>query len=63
MTIEFIDNGIEFDSTQKEHKHPKTLKETPIGGLGILLAKNYADELIYTYDNGENHLKIIKNVE
>ncbi len=64
LTIEFVDNGIQFDPTLKENPEtPKTLDETQIGGLGILLAKNYADEIIYTYENNENRLKIIKKVE
>ena len=54
LTIEFVDNGIQFDPTLKENPEtPKTLDETQIGGLGILLAKNYADEIIYTYENNE----------
>ena len=64
LTIEFVDNGIQFDSTLKEDPEtPKSLDEAQIGGLGILLAKNYADEITYTYENGENHLKVIKKVE
>jgi anti-sigma regulatory factor (Ser/Thr protein kinase) len=64
LTIEFIDNGIQFDPTLKEDTEtPKTLDEAQVGGLGILLAKNYADEITYTYENGENHLKIIKKGE
>lgn len=64
LTIEFIDNGIQFDPTLKEDpKTPKSLDEAQVGGLGILLAKNYADEITYTYENGQNHLKIIKKVE
>ena len=64
LTVEFVDNGIQFDPTLKENPEtPKTLDETQIGGLGILLVKNYADEITYTYENEENHLKIIKKVE
>lgn len=64
LTIEFIDNGIQFDPTLKEDPEtPKNLDETQVGGLGIILVKNYADEIIYTYENNENHLKIIKKVE
>lgn len=64
LTIEFIDNGIQFDPTLKEDPEtPKTLDEAQVGGLGILLVKNYADEILYTYENDENHLKIIKKVE
>lgn len=61
LTMEFIDNGIKFDPTSHERPgKPHNLEETQVGGLGIILVKNYADELIYTYENGENHLKIIK---
>ena len=64
LTIEFIDNGIQFDPTLKEDPEaPKTLDEAQVGGLGILLVKNYADEITYTYENEDNHLKIIKKVE
>ena len=61
LIIEFIDNGIEFDPTsQKAPKKPNDIEEAQVGGVGILLAKSYADELIYAYENGQNHLKIIK---
>lgn len=61
LMIEFIDNGIEFNPTsQKSPKKPDNIEEAQVGGLGILLAKSFADELIYAYENGENHLKIIK---
>ncbi|WP_407423219.1 ATP-binding protein [Methanobrevibacter sp.] len=61
LMIEFVDNGIEFNPTsQKSPKKPNNIEEAQVGGLGILLAKSFADELIYTYENGENHLKIIK---
>ncbi|WP_458453992.1 ATP-binding protein [Methanobrevibacter sp.] len=64
LTLEFIDNGIEFNPLIKEDpKIPKTIEEAEIGGLGIYLTKKMADELEYQYINGENHLKIIKNVE
>lgn len=64
LTIEFIDNGIEFNPILKENaKTPETIEEAKIGGLGILLTKEMADDLDYKYINGENHLKIIKNVE
>ncbi|WP_407414697.1 ATP-binding protein [Methanobrevibacter sp.] len=61
LTIEFIDNGIEFDPTSHESsKKSGDINEVEVGGLGILLAKDYADEMTYTYENGENHLKVIK---
>ena len=64
LTMEFIDNGIEFNPLLKENpKLPETIDEAQIGGLGIFLTKEMAGELEYQYVNGENHLKIIKKVE
>ena len=64
LTIEFIDNGIEFNPLLNENPNlPDTIEDAEIGGLGIFLSKELADELEYDYINGENHLKIIKKVE
>ena len=64
LIIEFIDNGIEFNPLLKENPPlPDDVDEAQIGGLGIFLTKEIADELDYNFINGENHLKIIKNVE
>ncbi len=64
LTLEFIDNGIEFNPLLKEDPtQPETIDEAQVGGLGIFLTKEMADELDYHYINGENHLKIIKNVK
>lgn len=64
LTLEFIDNGIEFDPLSKEdYKPPENIDDAQVGGLGIFLTKEMADELDYHYINGENHMKIIKKVE
>ena len=64
ITLEFIDNGIKFNPLlKKDYVKPETIDEAQIGGLGIFLTKQIADELYYEYINGENHLKIIKSVE
>ena len=64
LTVEFIDNGIEFNPLLKEdYETPESIEEVGIGGLGIFFTKEMADELEYHYENGENHLIIIKNVE
>lgn len=64
LTIEFIDNGIEFNPLKKENPEtPESIEDAKIGGLGIFLTKQLADEICYKYINDENHLKIIKNVE
>lgn len=64
LTLEFIDDGFEFNPLKKENpKAPDTIEDTKIGGLGIFLTKDIADEVDYQYLNGENHLKIVKKVE
>ena len=64
LIIEFIDNGIEFNPLLKEDPEvTNNISDVQIGGLGIFLTKKMADELHYQYKNGENHLKVIKNVE
>lgn len=64
LVMEFIDNGIQFNPLLKENpKVPTTIDDAQIGGLGIFLTKEMADDLDYHYANGENHLKIIKKVE
>ncbi|MBE6489824.1 MAG: ATP-binding protein [Methanobrevibacter sp.] len=64
LTIEFIDNGMEFNPLKKENPEPpENIEDAQIGGVGVFLIKEIADELYYSYTNGENHLKIIKNVE
>ena len=64
LTLEFIDNGLEFNPLLKENpKLPDSIDEAQIGGLGIFLTKQMADDISYDYLNGENHLKITKKVE
>ena len=61
LTVEFIDNGIPFNPLLKEDPElPDNIDDAQIGGLGIFLTKEMADELDYQYINGENHLKIMK---
>ena len=64
LTIECIDNGVECNPLLKKTPDlPENIEDAKIGGLGIFLTKEIADNLNYQYQNGENHLKIIKNVE
>ena len=64
LMIEFIDNGIEFNPTQNKDSDTLPNRDrAKIGGLGILFIKHYVDELIYEYADGENHLRLIKEVE
>ena len=63
LELDDIDNGNMFNPILKEDPTaPESLDDVQIGGLGILLVKNYADDLSYVYENNENHFTIIKNV-
>lgn len=60
----FVDDGIEFNPLLKGNPElPDSVEDAKIGGLGIHLVKNIADDLFYEYLNDENHLTIIKSVE
>ena len=64
LSVEFIDNGFEFNPLLKESVNiPSNIEEAQIGGLGIHLTKQLADTIDYSRINGENHLKITKKVE
>lgn len=64
LKIEFIDDGVEFNPLNNDPANlTDNVDEREIGGLGIHLVKNFADEIDYEYENKENHLKIIKNVK
>ena len=41
---------------------PASVKERKPGGLGILLAKAFMDEMSYEYKNGRNHITLIKKI-
>jgi len=60
----FVDDGVEFNPLLKEDpEFPEDVADAKIGGLGIHLVKNMADEIFYEYIDGENHLTIITSVE
>ena len=63
VTITFIDNGIPFNPLEKSNPDTQlSAEERPIGGLGIFLVKKSMDLVEYEYKNGQNILKIKKNI-
>ena len=63
VVITFIDNGIPYDPLS--HNDPDTTlsaEERSIGGLGIYLVKKTMDDITYEYKNGQNILKIKKEI-
>lgn len=63
IVLYFIDNGVFYDPLEK--KDPDitlSADEREIGGLGIFMVKNMMDEISYEYKDGQNILKIKKNI-
>ncbi|MDR1061886.1 MAG: ATP-binding protein [Clostridiales bacterium] len=63
LTVTFIDGGAPYNPL--ERGDPDTdlaLRERPIGGLGIFMAKRLMDAMDYRYENGENILALVKHV-
>jgi len=64
LTLEFIDDGVEFNPLLNEDpKMPESIEDTEVGGLGIHLTKELSDDIEYDRIADENHLKITKKVE
>ncbi len=62
FTIVLIDDGVPFDPTQETNASLKDEKgEWRVGGLGIALLKQLADEIHYRRFDEKNELTIIKN--
>ncbi len=63
VTITFIDNGVPYDPLAKPDADTSLpLDRREIGGLGIFITKRFMDELAYEYKNGQNILKLKKNI-
>ena len=58
LTVTLEDTAVPFNPFEIDIPGEKELalplEERPIGGLGILLAKNNVDEFLYKYENGKN---------
>lgn len=63
MVITFIDHGIPYDPLRKNDPDiTLTSEEREIGGLGIFMVKKTMDEITYEYRDGQNILRIRKNI-
>ena len=63
VIITFIDNGVPYDPLGKDDPDiTLSAEEREIGGLGIYMVKKSMDEITYEYKNGQNILKIKKNI-
>jgi anti-sigma regulatory factor (Ser/Thr protein kinase) len=65
LTIAIEDTARPFDPTAQslpdEEELDMPLAERPIGGLGVLLAREGVDDLRYEYTNGRNRTIITVN--
>lgn len=63
VVITFIDNGIPYDPLAKADPDiTLSAEEREIGGLGIYMVKKTMDDISYEYRNGQNILRIRKNI-
>lgn len=63
LVMKFIDSGLEYNPLEKEDPDI-TLppEERPLGGLGIFMVKQMADDIEYKRLDGQNVLKITYNI-
>ena len=63
VVITFIDKGVPYDPLAKDDPDiTLSAEERQIGGLGIFMVKKTMDEITYEYKEGQNILKIRKNI-
>lgn len=63
VVITFIDNGVPYDPLAKvDPDITLSAEEREIGGLGIYMVKKTMDDISYEYKNGQNILRIKKNI-
>lgn len=63
VVITFIDNGVPYDPlSTADPDITLSAEERQIGGLGIYMVKKSMDEVVYEYKNGQNILRIKKNI-
>ena len=63
VVITFIDNGVPYDPLKKADPDTTlSAEERKIGGLGIYMVKKSMDDVTYEYKDGQNILKIKKNI-
>ena len=63
VVITFIDKGVPYDPLAKADPDiTLSADEREIGGLGIFMVKKSMDDITYEYKDGQNILKIRKNI-
>ena len=63
VIITFMDHGMPYDPLQKEDPDiTLSAEERGTGGLGIFMVKKTMDEITYEYKDGQNILRIRKDI-
>ena len=63
VVVTFIDRGVPYDPLAKDDPNTTlSAEEREIGGLGIFMVKKSMDDIAYEYKDGQNILKIKKNL-
>ena len=63
VVITFIDGGTPYNPLEKEDPDiTLSAEEREIGGLGIFMVKKSMDSIDYEYKDGQNILRITKNI-
>ncbi|MFO1371441.1 MAG: ATP-binding protein [Candidatus Competibacteraceae bacterium] len=61
VRVELQDDGRPFNPLEAPPPTLTTeLAERPVGGLGVYLARQLMDEVHYRYEDGHNHLLLVK---
>ena len=64
VMITFVDNGVPYDPLAKADPDiTLSAEEREVGGLGIYMVKKSMDDVSYEYKNGQNILRIKKNIQ
>ena len=63
VIVTFIDHGIPYDPLKKDDPDiTLSAEDREIGGLGIFMVKKTMDEITYEYKDGQNILRIRKDI-
>ena len=59
ISVTVSDGGARYDPLSAPVRpRPRTLSEAEPGGLGLIMLRQFADALDYSYSEGQNHLTI-----
>ena len=63
VILTFIDNGVPYDPLKRDDPDISlSADERDIGGLGIYVVKKSMDQISYEYKDGQNILRVRKNI-